>query len=302
MCNAKGHDDGCTCGFGPPYPPTYRPVHTTDWEEEALDDPAVAKRGLRELAWDGDAINEFLQKYEALRNSDLPRNSIVGGIRQLLGLRRKVEERFSEEWVKVPLYRFGAPPVPGASVEYAEGGSLLGGAGYDVKVLGVGTGHATTIQLSGTRTFVAKEGSCKEVYVPVKLRVAEVAVYDGDHLVGRGVEAHVLALNESGDEKLARRGCSTLPKRLRGEGPTEGAERFECLLADDTSDAVHRDTRSWEADIAHEVRVSLARFVGVSALARIKRTRRLALTFFLPSGRDYRAYLAPGVLWWERPR
>ncbi len=108
-------------------------------------------------------------------------------------------------------------------------------------------------------------------------------------------------LKESGDEQLKKRGCSTLPKGTCAAGPTENADVLECLLSGDTSDAVHRDKRSWEADVAHEVSVQLGKFANVSALVRVKRTRRLELSFALPAGHDYRAYMAPGITWWERP-
>jgi hypothetical protein len=39
----------------------------------------------------------------------------------------------------------------------------------------------------------------------------------------------------------------------------------------------------------------------MSALAKVKRTRRLELAFELPAGHHYRAYLCNGYTWWESP-
>ena len=86
------------------------------------------------------------------------------------------------------LSTFGAPAVDGAWVELSEGESLTGGAGWSVKVFGIGTGDSATLQVSKARTYVAKAGTCKIVLVPVKLRVAHVAVFDRDRLLGRGYQ------------------------------------------------------------------------------------------------------------------
>lgn len=302
MCNAAKHAPGCSCGFGPPYPPSYTPTEVTEWAEEAIENSAVVTRGLRELAWDAASVEAFLERYLEIRNSELPRSTMVSRIRQLLGMRRRVEESVTEDWINVPLYRFGAPSVDGSTVEYSEGESLLQGGGWSLKVFGIGTGDTTSLQVSKARTFVATARTCKLVFIPIRLRVVRVAVYDGDRLVGRGTEAQVAPLRDSGDQLLRRRGCKTLPGTACGPGPSEYTDVLECLLSGDDSGAVHRDKRSWETDVARDVSVKLAKFVDVSALVRVRRTRRLELSFALPSGHDYRAYLCPGVTWWESPR
>jgi hypothetical protein len=301
MCNAAKHGAGCNCGFGPPYPLSYTQAGVTEWSEEVLDNPALVTRGLSEMAWDDASIEAFLARYLELRNSDLPRNTIVSRIRELLGTRRKLETDVTEDWINVPLYRFGAPSVDGAAVEYSEGESFVGGGGWSVKVFGIGAGNTTSLQVNKSRTFVAGPGICKLVFIPIKLRVSRIAVYDGVRLVGRGIEAQVAPLRESGDEHLKRRGCRTLPKGSCTRGPAEHIDMLECLLSGDDSADIHRDQRSWDVDIAHEVSVTLMNFANVSALVSVKRTRRLELSFSLPAGHDYRAYLCPGITWWDRP-
>jgi hypothetical protein len=277
MCNAAKHPPGCSCGFGPPYPPSYSTGEVTEWAEEVLDNPSVARRGLREMAWDEEAVGRFLQEYLAIRDSDLPRDTMISRIRQLLGMRRKVVEAVVEDWINVPLYQFGAPNVPGAVVEYSEGNSLTEGAGWLVKVFGIGTGETASLQVNKARTFVAQAGTCKLIYIPVKLRVSHIAVCDGERLVGRGHEARVASQQEGGDEHLRRRGVRSLPPRTCCEGPVDPRDIVEAYLSGDMSGAIHRDSRFWETDIAREVSVKLEKLLDVSAVVRVRRVRRLGL-------------------------
>lgn len=302
MCNARRHPAGCACGFGPPYPPSYSATEVTEWAEEALENSSLVRRGLSEMAWDELSIEEFLVRYTAIRNSNLPRITAIDRIRELLRLRTTLEESVMEEWINVPLYRFGAPHVDGAFVEYSEGESSAEGSGWNLKVFGIGTGDTTTLVVNKSRTFVAKSGACKLVFVPVKLRVATIAVEERGRPVKRGVRAQVAPLPESGDAHLLRRGCKTLPVDACRDGPKADTELLECILSGDTSGDIHRDRRSWETDVARDVSVRLGKVVDVSALVRVRRTRRLELGFALPAGRDYRAYLSHSAAWWELPR
>jgi hypothetical protein len=301
MCNAAKHSPGCLCGFGPPYPPSYTINGVTEWAEEVLDRPELVERGLRELAWDEKSIQEFVAAYSTLTHSPLPRSSCIQRVRELLGMRKKVEEEVLHEQVRVPLYRFGAPPVSGAKVEYSEGESFVGGGGWNLRFLGVGTGNTTSLDVSKSRTFVASNGACKLVYVPVTVRIARVAIFQGDQLVGRGHEAQVVSPKELGDPHLQRRGCISVAGNTDDDRPVEHYDVVDLALTGDTSGAVHKDKRSWETNVAREVSIQLNKIADVSALVRVKRTRRLELAFELPAGYDYRAYLCNGLTWWELP-
>ena len=301
MCNAAKHSPGCSCGFGPPYPASYSAVNTTEWSREVLQRPDLVTRGLRDSAWDAKSIEEFVEKYLEIKNSELPADTMVSRIRELLGMRRKVVESITEDWINVPLYRFGAPDVTDAKVEYSEGEGVADGSGWSLRVFGVGTGATTTVQVNKARTFVAEAGTWKQVYVPVKLVVSRIAVYEGDRLIGRGVDAQVAPPRDDGDQFLRRRAVKSVPRLALGDRPDDFDDVLECdLIADDTG-AVHRDKRSWETDVAQEVGVRLSKVANISALVSVKRTRRLGLEFALPAGHDYLAYLCPGTLWWERP-
>ena len=130
MCNANKHPPGCECGFGPPYPPSYSSENVTEWARQVVDRPDLIERGLRESAWDQDSIDEFIQAYQQLRNDALPPDTLASRIKQLLGMRRQVVEYVSEDWINVPLYRFGAPNVADAKVQYSEGEGIVRGSGW----------------------------------------------------------------------------------------------------------------------------------------------------------------------------
>lgn len=306
MCNAAKHSPSCTCGFGPPYPPAYSVGKVTEWADAVLDNPRLVRRGLGEIGWDPAAIRSFAGRYADLQRSDLPRNSRVQQVRDLLKLRRRVVEESWIEIVEVPLYRFGAPPVRGAKVEYSEGDSIGHGAGWKVKIFGVGVGSTTTVDVARSFTCAAKDGAWKQVYVPVVLRVDRVAIYDGDVLVGHGHVAQVASAAESGDPLLQRRGVRSVYENYEGLGASDGTisfyEKIDVALSGDTTGEVHKERRSWTTDVSRELSVPLAKVIDVSALVKVKRTRRLELAFELPSGHDYRAYLCNGFTLWESPR
>lgn len=301
MCNASKHPPGCECGFGPPYKRPYSTSSVVEWAEVALDDSELAQRGLRELSWDNVSIEEFLTKYQEIKRSDLPRETMISRIRSLLGIRRKVVEDVVEDWINVPLYQFGAPNVEGAAVEYTEGESQTDSSGWLVKVFGIGTGDTASLQVSKSRTFIADAGVSKLIYIPVKLRVEHVAIYDGDQLIGRGREARVASDEEGGDVRLRRRGVRSLPAGSCSAGPEEYIDRLEVFLAQDHGSRAHVDRRAWETNVAHEVTVKLGKHIDVSALVSVKRTRRLELAFTLPAGWNYDARICPDITWWKLP-
>lgn len=210
MCNAAKHSPSCMCGFGPPYPPTYRIGSVTPWEEEVLDDPKVAKDRLRQAGYDDRSINTFAKRLAEVRRSPAPRNTRLEQIRELLGMRKRVAEETWLEMVDVPLYRFAAPNVKGAKVEYSEGTTTADGSGWRVILGGLGIGRTKTVEISRSRMFQAGAGEAKQVYVRIMVRMTKVAVYHGDRLVGMGYTAEVASPSESRDPELLRRGVRSL--------------------------------------------------------------------------------------------
>lgn len=302
MCNAKKHSAGCSCGFGPPYPPNYRISGVTEWADTVVDRPDLVRRGLQETGWDAGSIHAFATGYNALQREQIPRGTRVGRIRELLGMRKRVVEDTWTEVVEVPLYRFGAPPVKGAKVEYSEGDTDTHGSGWSLKFFGVGVADSTSVEVTKSRTFVASDGAWKQVYVPIMVRVSRIAIYDAGKVVGRGHEAQVVPPRASGDPLLQKRGIRSVQGGVPGGDTLDYYDMVDLALSSDVSGAVHRETRTWVTDVGRELSVRLGKIAGASALVRVKRTRLLGLAFELPGGHDYRAYLCNGFTHWDSPR
>jgi hypothetical protein len=303
MCNAKKHSPGCTCGFGPPYPPNYRITEVTAWEDVVVDHPTLVTRGLRQEGWDAQSIQTFATRFAALQREQMPRGSRVDRVRELLRLRKRVIEDTWSEVVDVPLHRFGAPPVRGARVEYSEGDTATRASGWKLNFAAVGVAASTSVEVTRAHTSVATDGAWKQVYVPVMVQVSRVAVYDGDTLVGHGHEAQVAPPSESGDPLLQKRGVRSVDgAAAMAGGNLDYHDMVDLALSGDVTGAVHKERRSWITDVAREVSIPLSKLVDVSALVRVKRTRQLELAFELPAGHDYRAYLCNGFTYWDLPR
>lgn len=304
MCNAAKHSASCMCGFGPPYPPTYRVASVTPWEEEVLDDPSQVKVRLRQTGYDESSIRVISRGLTEMQRSPVPPSTGVDKLRELMGMRRHIVEQTWTEMVDIPLYRFAAPRVKGAKVEYSEGTAQTNGSGWSVKVLGIGIGSTKTVEIARSRVFQAGAGEAKQVYVRVLLRFSKVAVFDGARLVGRGYTAEVASPSESDDPHLLRRGIRSIPwtTARHDEGTLDYHDIVDLALSGDRSSAIHKEKRTWVTDVTRHVKVQLPKAVNAEALATVKRTRRLELAFDLPAGHDYRAYLCNGFTHWVSPR
>jgi hypothetical protein len=303
MCNAAKHSSGCACGFGPPYAGVVTVAGVTQWAEEAVDRPSIVQPALATAGWDEEGIARFLASFNDIRGARLPRETRIDRINELLGLRRVLVRETVEDWIKVPLYRFGAPPVKGAVVSYTEADSSTEESGWSLKVLGIGTGASTELKVAQTRKFVAEHGTCKQVFVKVKLRVEHIAVYEGVRHVGNGIRANVaIPKKKNPDLALRGRGCDTLVTELCRSGEADDRDNpLDFFFAGDASGVIHTDERSWEINVAKEVSTKLEKLLNVGTLVKVKRLRRLALEFKLPAGHDYSGFMGKGALWWEKP-
>lgn len=278
-------------------------VGSNDWADDAIDEPWLVERSLTELDWDQQSIAEFVAEYLALKESSIARPTIVRRIREMLGKRQIIEEAVSTARVRVPLYRFSAPRVKGASVKFSEGHGFFDGGFWKVKVFGVGAANSQTLEVATVNTFTAASGQCKLVYVPVSLRVARVRIEENGTTVGHGVRAQVIPPTGKDPSFVRGRGCMDLPQAAcrggTGESPEEDLH-FE--YGRDTGRTHHTVTKTWEMNVERDVSLRLqSADVEVGPIARVRRVRRMGLEISLPSGRDYKGYRALGSLWWVTP-
>jgi hypothetical protein len=300
MCNAKRHSPACNCGFGPPYSVPYHITSRTPWTEEALDDQDFAERSLWHAGWDPHAIQAFAQRLSAVQHSQLPRSTMIERVQELVGMRQRRVISSETETVDVPLYRFAAPPVPGAKVEYIEGEADARTSSWILRFLGVGISDTSTVEIAKSRTFTATNGIAKLVFVPVLVRVSTIAIFDGAREVGRGHEAVVVPPPETGDPRLLKRGVRSATS-LDVPVNTQVHESLDLDVRGDTSGDVHKDRRSWTMDAGVELSISLKPLVDISALVKVKRLRKLELAFELPAGHQYVARLGQGFTLWDSP-
>lgn len=302
MCNGHKHPAGCDCGFGPPYNNFLSYGSATEWPLAVIDEPWLVRRSLEDLSWDEAAVKKFVADYTRLVAQDLPRGRLAGKIKELLGRREmRVEKRWNET-LKVPLYRFGPPAIPGAKVTYSEALRFQREVTWSLKVFGVGTGHTREMAVTADWTFVADRGRCMQVYVPVPMTAEQVAVYEDGRLVGRGVRAEVRPPRTKKDLAITRRGCDTLrPNDCASLVDDESLELVEVHLEGERSGSLHRHERRWKWDSTTDVSVHLKKVVEVGPRVRVKRHRELRLSFALPGGHDYLGHLCRGRLWWESP-
>ena len=97
------------------YPPNYQISGVTEWAEEGIRHLELIGRGFRETGWDERSVQMFATRYSALQRTQLPRTSLINGIRELLRMRKRVTEETWIEVVDVPLYRFVSVWRPSAS-------------------------------------------------------------------------------------------------------------------------------------------------------------------------------------------
>lgn len=276
---------------------------STNWAEDALDEPWLVERSLSELNWGERDIAEFVAEYLELRSSHASRPTIVRRIREMLGRRTIVEEEAWIETLRVPLYRFSAPRASGALVKFSEGEAFFRSGYWILKIFGVGTADSETLQVATTNTYVATNGECKLVFVPVRIRAARVRVEEQDVVVGHGIRAQVIRPKTKNMSFVRGRGCMTLPKGDCRSGPGQTPdEDIRFSLAGDRGAEPHTVTRRWESDVAHDVSVSLnAAGVNVGPVARVRRVHHMQIDMVMPAGYEYLGFRASGGLWWETP-
>jgi hypothetical protein len=274
-----------------------------DWAEDAVDEPWLVERGLSELNWDQGSIAQFIAEYLELKASDLGRPTVVDRIREMLGRRQIIEEDVATETVRVPLYRFSAPRAQGASVAFSEGQTFFEGGFWMLKIFGMGTADSQSLEVATVNTYVANNGECKMVFVPVRLRIARVRVEDAGIVIGHGVRAQVIPPQGRDPSFVRGRGCMTLPRRLCRGGIGETPEEdFVFEHSKDTGTAPHSVRRSWAMNVDREISLQLkAADVEVGPVTRIRRVRQMGLEISLPPGNDYLGFRAPGGVWWEAP-
>jgi len=302
MCNANKHPAGCTCGFGPPYPGGLSYGGGVDWATTVIDEPWLMRKGLEDLSWDEHAVKKFIKDYQKLVSQDLAPLTLASKVRAMLGRRKMVVEESWRETVDVPLYRFGAPRTEGVAVTYRESMKVSTEIGWKLQVFGVGTGDTRHLSVVNQRTFIATDGQCKLVFVPIPMRVQRIVVYEQGQLIGRGVRAEVARPRRAHDIAFSRRGCKNLPKNAcQAAENDETLDVIECDLTQLPSRETYSEERRWASDLSRDLALFFKNVVEIGPVVRVQRVRELALECVLSGGTHYVGNLCRGRLWWASP-
>lgn len=300
MCNAHKHPADCNCGFGPPYLNSLG-GSARDWAHDIIDEPSLAEKGLNELGWTERSIEEFLAEYSELLETGLSEETLARRINRMLRRTQTVEREVFRETLRVPLFRFSAPRVPGAKVEYSESQSAIGGASWRARIFGAGTGGSYALEYETEHCYSAENGECKLIFVPVRLRIALVDVIEAGRVVGEGLRAEVQMPKSKDRSWIRGRGVRDLTDadctQPLGIVPDE---LFDYPLAGASGHPI-RARRSWRVDVEREVFIGLSKVFGAEIRTKIKRERSLGVDLTLPVGRDYEGAQARGALWWTTP-
>lgn len=302
MCNGHNHPDGCDCGFGPPYPDHLEYGRTVDWAEAVLEDPALLRRGLEELKFSQPTIQRFVREHQEEIGRGVGRTSLVQRLKERLRAHKLVEEEVWSDIATVPLYRFGAPNVDRATVWYREGEMTISGRGWVIWVIGAGTGPLQEITAECSGEYEASSGTCKQVFVQIPLRVARVAHREGGQIVGHGLRVSA-DVPKDGRRALRNKRCDSVDTQLcRERWQDEEGELFSQELSGDRSGDVHTFRQTWKRTTGHRFSVDLKKTgTGATITVEVRRIKELTLTFALPAGHDYRAWLSRRGVRWELP-
>jgi hypothetical protein len=299
MCNGYKHYPECDCGFGPPYPGRISIVEVTGWIEELAQDPTALPRRLGQMGLTpSDAARLRTDYAEAWRVVDSHESLLQRVQRVFQGISFETED--SETLViDVPLFRLHSPTVKGARVAYAEGREIADGASWRVKLLGLGPGPSTTLQVGFTKGFESWDGQCREIFVPIAVELEHVRVSKRGRPAGRGLRFQVKRALEP--KTLRTRGSRTLTSAQCAARHVPGAcEEDTFLLAGDGGPEPATGDFHSSKDVAHEVGLSLTAFgVGIDALAQVRTTTHVRLTYSLPPGHNYVALREPRGVYWK---
>jgi hypothetical protein len=259
-----------------------------------LQRPSFADPGSGTQGWWGsnpDAYEEVSREEHEKKYRDA-----VSAVRRVLGMRRmRVLERTVQQ-VNLPLFVLASPPVPGSRVTFTEAQMAYVMGGWTINVFGTGAGADVKVRLQSSGSFVAQEGARKRVFLPAKVAVSRIGVYEGRRKVGEGRRVEVEEANENAVVEVI--------------DADEGVELDDASLAMryPLSGDPSGDVATYELEAAFAMKTDLE--IGIDAFkvkaklrAEIYRERTATLKFELPSGHDYefRYSKSPSGVWCVAP-
>lgn len=320
MCNGRNHDDGCECGFGPPYPVTVKVGPRESWEARSTQSQAEFRRGLQEIGLDEEAIQRHLANYARegfplgrgvwARMSHEGKESVITRLRRVLRRHREeVDDEPENLSIRVPIFRLSSPSVPGSRATYQEGATQGADNSWTLTVLGIGMGANQVFDAASTDGFYARSGDCKTFFLALDLLVTPLRIYSGRSFLHRALRVEAQVDRYDGIPGLGVGWCRDRRCYLSQRG-FAGLETTKCALGDCL---LTRASKLWQRWNLHDdkpgdaftssrsiemrrrgtrkLRYEVSAF-GLQAEGRLEITRKVSLTvtFDLPGGYDYVLY------------
>lgn len=315
MCNAMNHEQPCNCGFGPyeenpgdPVPHVPRGgkfqgrVHKGErksWGDEAIRDFDVLRKGLQEVSSDETmarkTIRAFrkhgfpLSKRKIDRMDDEEKKDIRKLFKRLLGIRRFKIEKTKTMTVRVPLFTFSAPAVKNSKVTYEETTDFTKAQGWIISLIipGVGMGASQEFKTQFSCTFACQAGGMKTVFVPIRLRINKMGIYENGTRIGDG------GLRVTAEGGKAERNYTRGVKECN---PDE-CEGYSNYLIDefpyfyDNPEDIEKSAHVLSTRKPKEISIGLNVLGHQTSLkAQISLEKRVRLEYNLPGGYDYFLY------------
>jgi hypothetical protein len=315
MCNAMNHSQPCDCGFGPPEgnpgdPIPHVPrggkfqgrIHKGErktWGDEAIRDFDVLRKGLQEISPDETIVRKTIRAYrehgfplskrKINRMNDEEKKDIRKLFKRLLGIRRYKIEKAKTMTIRVPLFTFSAPAVDKSKVTYEETTDFTEAQGWVISLIipGLGMGASQEFKTQFSCIFSCRAGNIKTVFVPIRLRVNKMGIYENGVRIG------------DGGLRVTAEGGKTERNYKRGikECTPEECEGYSNYLIDEF---LYRDDKLGDIETsAHllstrkpkEISIGLnVHGLQTSLKAQISLEKRVRLEYNLPGGYDYFLY------------
>ena len=224
MCNAWNHDDGCECGFGPPYTFSGNAniVEKVKWGEQALWDEEEFVRGLNEVIPDEQIAKDIHEQYKQQgfplermgmrswkRMKANRKKAFTREMKRILGIVRIKKGTPIRQTIRVPLFKLHSPHVPGSRVTYMEDETETKSTwNITLGFPGFGMGSRKTIKVSYCCRVSCENGCCKIISMPLEVIITPLEVFDRNGKpINKSLQVEAAAKNNKKHFQRAVQNC-----------------------------------------------------------------------------------------------
>jgi hypothetical protein len=200
--------------------------------------------------------------------------------------------------VKVPLFKLHSPSVKGATVTYRELEIVKKTRGWLLTVFGIGMGATNIYRVIYDQPYVSSNGECWQVYVPLKLELKSVAVYEAGVFKSRGARAEIAGTEDQ--SVLRKRGCDRLDDEQCTNKLSGSFDVIKYPFLKNPKAHKENFTKLWGNNVRETIELWPIKAFGltITPIAELEHQQKLDLEFNLPGKRNYDlSYNASGLHW-----